>query len=167
MKVSPSPCTNRLQELAPDLGQFPAQQKLDEIGAAWAKTTGLDGDDGRDNDDSGSFLTWLLAQPMDELLRLLAYCVAVNADLTTQRETSKPAEAFAKAIGFDMRQWWTATGPGYFAGVSKPAILNAVTQACGSVPATFGAMKKDALVQAAAEAVAGKAWLPELLSDAD
>lgn len=100
-------------------------------------------------------LDWLIAQDTETLLSLLAYCWATTLDVTVSRETAVPARAFAKRVGLDMADWWSATAVGYFAQVSKARALAVVKEACPTVPSGLAELKKDALVAAAEGALRG------------
>ena len=63
-----------------------------------------------------------------------------------------------------MTKWWKASGPSYFNHVSKARILEVVTEAAGANAASpLQALKKDAAVSGAEQALAGVAWLPGVL----
>lgn len=75
--------------------------------------------------DRDDLLELVLALPQEKLLALLALCAASTVDVVTPREDDDNAEALARAVGLDMRAWWTATADGYFAHVPKAATLAA------------------------------------------
>lgn len=80
-------------------------------------------------EDSAELFAVLLAKPQDELVRLLAVCVAVTVDVVTPRTTQQqPGAELAQAVGLDMAAWWKPTSEGYFRHIAKPAILEAVEQ---------------------------------------
>ncbi len=57
--------------------------------------------------DSAELFAALLAKSQDELVRLLAVCVAVTVDVVTPRTTrQQPGEELAQAVGLDMAAWW-------------------------------------------------------------
>jgi len=71
----------------------------------------------------------LLAKSQDELVRLLAVCIAATVDVVTPRATQRqPGAELAQAVGLDMAAWWKPTAEGYFRHVPKAAILEAVGQ---------------------------------------
>ncbi len=74
------------------------------------------------------------------------------------------ANALAAALGLDMADWWVPTPEGYLSHVAKAQIVEGLKEA-GPDLAGGGveAMKKDALVTAAASRLAGTRWLPEPL----
>ena len=76
------------------------------------------------------FFPWLLAQEQTTVLQLLTVVVAVTVTGICGSEPERHSnDALALAVGLDMRNWWTATGPTYFNHVSKGRILDVVTEA--------------------------------------
>ena len=77
------------------------------------------------------------------------------------------AHALSAALGLDKAHWWEPPAEGYLNHVPKAQIVEALKDA-GPDLAGGGveAMKKDALVTAAASRLAGKRWLPEPLRQA-
>ncbi|HQV57341.1 MAG TPA: helix-turn-helix domain-containing protein [Ilumatobacteraceae bacterium] len=80
------------------------------------------------------------------------------------RSISKELDALSAALGLDMADWWEPTAEAYLNHVPKAQIIAALKEA-GPELAGGGveAMKKDALVSAAASRLAGTRWLPEPL----
>lgn len=71
----------------------------------------------------------LLTMEQDELVRLLAVCVATTVDGVTNRAAADAPDAeLAQAVGLDMAIWWQPTAESYFLHVSKAVILDAVAQ---------------------------------------
>ena len=63
-----------------------------------------------------------------------------------------------------MAQWWQPTVASHLGRVSKPLILEAVTEAKGKPAAdNIAAMKKGDMAAHAAELLAGTGWLPAML----
>ncbi len=92
---------------------------------------------------------WALEQPQDVLLKVLAVAVAhtVNAiqsphdDASTGRLAA--ADALARALTFDMANWWQPTAANYFARIKKDQILQAIQEATGaSVKERLRSLKK-------------------------
>jgi ParB family transcriptional regulator, chromosome partitioning protein len=107
---------------------------------------------------------WLLKQPHEDVLALLAFCVAVTVNAVQSNEGESPADALAVAANLDMRQWWTATARNYFSRVSKPSIVKAVSEAASpEATSAMRVMKKSAAAQLAEERTAGTGWLPAVL----
>lgn len=165
LRVSVAPALEEHQRKAADLVDSRALARLSDLHAEWRARLSAGGEarEGGDEDAGDATLDWLVAQDTEVLLRLLAYCVAVSVDVTTGSEKACRARAFARAAGLDMADWWEATGPGYFAHVSKARALAVVGQACAAPPSGLDALKKEALVAAAAQALQGTRWLPEPL----
>lgn len=70
----------------------------------------------------------------------------------------------ATAVGLDMRRTWTVTSDSYFSRVSKPRILEAVTEAVNEVEAgRIAGFKKTDMAEAAERLVEGTGWLPSIL----
>lgn len=79
-------------------------------------------------EESAQVFGWLLEQPQDTVLGLLAYCVAQSVDGITDSEARGPVDELARAAALDMREWWTATAASYFGSVSRARILEVVQQ---------------------------------------
>jgi len=113
---------------------------------------------------------WALEQPQSVLLKVLAVAVAhtVNAvqsphdDASTGRLAA--ADALARALTFDMANWWQPTAANYFARIKKDQILQAIQEATGApVKERLRSLKKQDLVAEAEKSVTGTRWLPEIL----
>lgn len=118
--------------------------------------------------ESAQVFAWLLEQPQDTVLGLLAYCVAQSVDGITDSEARGPVDELARAAALDMSEWWSATAASYFGSVSRARILEVVQQTVSAeAAASLSKLKKVALVQAAEQKVAGSGWLPALLGNAD
>ncbi|WP_374394873.1 ParB/RepB/Spo0J family partition protein [Sphingopyxis sp.] len=118
----------------------------------------------------------LAAFDANEQAALFAHCVAfgVNAvwepaNRYNEGRVSARAVAsridhshiLARAAGLDMvGAGWTATVANYLGRVTKPAILDAVEEACGSdATGRLGGMKKPEMASAAEELLQGTGWL--------
>jgi ParB family chromosome partitioning protein len=109
---------DRLEGMAPDLPESPAAVALRELQQVAGEAL---------PEDSAELFAALLAKPQDELVRLLAVCVASTVDVVTPRATvQQPGEELAQAVGLDMAAWWQPTAEGYFKHVPKAVILDAV-----------------------------------------
>lgn len=114
--------------------------------------------------DPQALFRWLLAQPRDVLLDLLAYCTARSIDAVAARErTPDQSDALAEALGLglDMADWWAPTAANYLNHVSKTKALEAVAEATGEhgTPAV-AAMKKAEAAAHCARRLEGMRWLP-------
>lgn len=115
--------------------------------------------------DPEALFRWLLAQPRDVLLDLLAYCTARSIDAVAARErTVDQSDAIAEALGLDMADWWVPTAANYFGHVSKAKALEAVQEATGEhdTPAV-AAMRKAEAAAYCARRLEGTRWLPSPL----
>ncbi|HKY91762.1 MAG TPA: ParB N-terminal domain-containing protein, partial [Nevskiaceae bacterium] len=136
LRITLSPSVDELKRKAEDLVESKALQRLSDIHTDWNTRLSV-GDASGDDEDQGASdptIDWLVAQDMETLLSLLAYCVATSVDLTVARESTVKARAFTKAVGLDMADWWEATASGYFAHVSKARTLAVVKEACATPP---------------------------------
>ncbi|MCW1410741.1 MULTISPECIES: ParB/RepB/Spo0J family partition protein [Rhizobium] len=110
--------------------------------------------------------TWLLEQPTDKLLELLAYVTAANLNgVKIKNDQSRSrldnAEQVAVAVSLDMRQHWTADAT-FLNRLSKAGIAEVLDEA-GCSAQVVRAIEKVAKAEAVAEAetqLAGKGWLP-------
>jgi ParB family chromosome partitioning protein len=115
-------------------------------------------------EDADSLFGWLTHQTQENVLRLLAYCVARTLNEVSIDEEDHPHDALMVATALDMRDWWTATGETYFASVPRSRILEVLKETVS--PEVVGALsnlKKGELVVAAEERLAGAGWLPSAL----
>ncbi|MDH6170064.1 ParB family chromosome partitioning protein [Variovorax boronicumulans] len=108
---------------------------------------------------------WLLAQPRDLLLDLLAYCTARSIDAVVARErTADQSDGIAEVLGLDMADWWVPTSANYLGHVSKAKAHEAVHEATGeqATPAV-AAMKKAEAAAHCTRRLEGTRWLPSPL----
>lgn len=153
INISASP-QDGLDAFAPDVAQSPALIGLREVRQAWAVRLPSDPD---------ALFAELLAFPPQELLSLLAVCVAATVGAVTPREDTLPATALAQAVGLDMHPWWTPTAEGYFAHVSKAKAIEAVQVFAPEHAARLAKLKKNDLASEAERLAAGTGWLPAML----
>jgi len=153
INISASP-QDGLDAFAPDVAQSPALIGLREVRQAWAARLPSDPD---------ALFAELLALPLQELLSLLAVCVATTVGAVTPREDTLPATALAQAVGLDMPPWWTPTAEGYFAHVSKAKAIEAVQVFAPEHAARLAKLKKNELASEAERLAVGTGWLPVML----
>ena len=141
---------------AEDMEASAAWQQLEAERQAWA--THLP-------EDVDAILPWVLRQSNATVVRLLTFLIATSVTGVYGIEPDKQStDGIAAALGLDMTKWWKAAGPSYFNYVSKARILEVVTEAVGANAASpLQALKKDAAVSGAEQALAGVAWLPGVL----
>lgn len=150
VNISASP-QDGLDAHAPDVAQSRAVSGMREVRQAWADRLPQDPD---------ALFTELLTFPQQELLSLLAVCVAVTVDAVTSRESDTPAVLLAQAVGLDMHDWWTPTAAGYFEHVSKAKTLEAVQAFAPEQVNRLAKLNKVELASEAERLVTGTGWLP-------
>ncbi|MCR1762576.1 chromosome partitioning protein ParB, partial [Pseudomonas aeruginosa] len=107
----------------------------------------------------------LLAMPQDELVRLLAVCVAVTVDVVTPRVAQhQPGAELAQAVGLDMGAWWKPTAEGYFKHVAKAVILEAVGEFAPKHVNRLAKLKKADIASEAERLVEGTGWMPAVFT---
>jgi ParB family chromosome partitioning protein len=155
LQVSPQLSGYALEAVADNLKTSPAWLAVQEAKDAWQA---------RLPEQQGEWFGWLLGLSQAELLELLALCSALTANALPSAGAASSANAIATALGLDMADWWEPTAEAYLNHVPKAQIIAALKEA-GPELAGGGveAMKKDALVSAAASRLAGTRWLPEPL----
>jgi ParB family transcriptional regulator, chromosome partitioning protein len=147
-----------LDKHAPDLGQSPAAIQFRDVRQTWLA---------RLPTDAGELFAALLTTPQENLLSLLAVCVAMTVGAVTPREDALPAAALAQAVGLDMHDWWTPTADGYFAHVSKSKALEAVRVFAPEHALRLLKLKKDELASEVERLAVGSGWLPQMLQVAE
>ncbi len=155
LQVSPQLSAYALEAAADDLKTSRAWLAVQEAKDAWQA---------RLPEQQGDWFGWLLGLSQADLIELLALCSALTANALPTAGAASSANAIATALGLDMADWWEPTVEAYLNHVPKAQIVAALKEA-GPELAGGGveAMKKDALVTAAASRLAGKRWLPEPL----
>lgn len=112
---------------------------------------------------------WLLEQPTDKLLELLAFVTAANLNgVKAKHDHSKErlanADQIAIVVGLDMTAYWTANAT-FLARLSKAGIAEVLDEA-GYAVQQVRAIEKSPKAEAVEEAeklLAGKGWLPPML----
>ncbi|MBH1575188.1 chromosome partitioning protein ParB [Stenotrophomonas maltophilia] len=158
MGVSPK-VQDRLEGMAPDWPESPAAVALRELQQVAGVAL---------PEDSAELFAALLAKPQDELVRLLAVCVASTVDVVTPRATThQRGEELAQAVGLDMAAWWKPTAEGYFKHVSKAAILDAVGEYAPEQVNRLAKLKKADIASEAERLADGTGWMPAIFKAAD
>lgn len=142
-----------LEGYAPDYPQSPAAVALRELQQLWGEKL---------PDDDAELFAALLAMPQDELVRLLAVCVASTVDVVSSREHDAPGKVLAQAVGLDMAAWWKPTAEGYFSHVSKAVILEAVQQFAPGQVTRLAKLKKADIASEAERLAEGTGWMPAM-----
>jgi ParB family transcriptional regulator, chromosome partitioning protein len=68
--------------------------------------------------------SWLLKQPQEEVLDLLALCVSSSVNTVTSREDAPVPEVLRlmTALDMNMANWWGSTADNYLSHVSKDGL---------------------------------------------
>ena len=145
---------DRLEGMAPDWPESPAAVALRELQQVAGE--GLP-------QDSAELFAALLTKPQDELVNLLAVCVASTVDVVTPRATPHhPGEELAQAVGLDMAAWWQPTAEGYFKHVPKAAVLQAVGEYAPEQVSRLAKLKKADIASEAERLANGSGWMPAI-----
>jgi ParB family chromosome partitioning protein len=157
LALTPDPDARSLTGQAPDLPESRAQRALDQGHAEWRARLPRKPD---------GLWKWLLKQEQPVVLALLAYCVgqtvyAVRAPhAPTPTARLQAADQLAKALKFDMADWWEPTVANYLNRVKRAQVIEALEQAD---KAELEKLKKGDLVKMAQGRLKGTRWLPEVL----
>ena len=145
---------DRLEGMAPDWSESSAAVALREPQQACA---------GKLPEDSAELFAALLAMEQDELVKLLAVCVASTVDVVTLRATPhQPGAELAQAVSLDMAAWWKPTAEGYFRHVPKAAILQAVGEYAPEHVNRLAKLKKADMASEAERLADGTGWMPAI-----
>ncbi|MCD0497178.1 ParB/RepB/Spo0J family partition protein [Pseudomonas aeruginosa] len=145
---------DRLEGMAPDWPESPAAVALRELQQVAGEAL---------PEDSAELFAALLAKPQDELVRLLAVCVASTVDVVTPRATQhQPGAELAQAVTLDMAAWWQPTAEGYFQHVPKAAILDAVGEFAPEHVTRLAKLKKGDIASEAERLADGTGWMPAI-----
>jgi ParB family chromosome partitioning protein len=117
-----------------------------------------------ETDEAEEMLDWLLEQPQERVIQVIAYCTAVQFDATSDSGYHHAA-GLLRIFGIDMADWWEPTRAAYFDHVTVAQIEATVADACddAQVQALSKLKGKDALAGRAEQMLAGKRWLPDVL----
>ncbi len=147
---------DRLEGMAPDWPESPAAEALRELQQVAGEAL---------PEDSAELFAALLAKSQDELVRLLAVCVASTVDVVTPRVTQhQPGAELAQAVGLDMAAWWQPTADGYFQHVPKAAILEAVGEFAPEHVTRLAKLKKGDIASEAERLTDGTGWMPAIFA---
>lgn len=149
---------DRLEGMAPDWPESPAAVALRELQQVAGEAL---------PEDSAELFAALLAKSQDELVRLLAVCVASTVDVVTPRATQhQPGAELAQAVALDMAAWWQPTADGYFQHVPKAAILAAVGEFAPEHVTQLAKLKKGDIASEAERLADGTGWMPAIFKAA-
>ena len=145
---------DRLEGIAPDWPESPAAVALRELQQVAGDTL---------PQDRAELFAVLQAKSQDELVCLLAVCVAVTVDVVTPRATPhQRGGELAQAVGLDMAAWWKPTAEGYFKHVPKAAILQAVGEYAPEHVTRLAKLKKADIAREAERLASGTGWMPAI-----
>ncbi|EPG2416034.1 MULTISPECIES: ParB/RepB/Spo0J family partition protein [Gammaproteobacteria] len=147
---------DRLEGMAPDWPESPAAVALRELQQVAGEAL---------PQDSAELFTTLLAKSQDELVRLLAVCVASTVDVVTPRATQhQPGAELVQAVGLNMAAWWQPTADGYFQHVPKAAILDAVGEFAPEHVTRLAKLKKGEIASEAERLADSTGWMPAIFA---
>ena len=147
---------DRLEGIAPDIPDSPAVVALRELQQVAGEAL---------PQDCAELFAVLLAKSQDELVRLLAVCVAATVDVVTPRAAQQqPGEELAQAVGLDMAAWWKPTSEGYFQHIPKAAILDAVGDYAPEQVSRLAKLKKADIASEAERLADGTGWMPAVFA---
>ena len=158
INISATSHVDSLGTHALDVEASPAAIGLREVREAWAARL--------PNRPADLFDT-LVAMPQEDLMGLLAVCVASTVGAICSREDEAPASLLARHLGLDMHAWWKPTAAGYFEHVSKGKALEAIRTVAPEQVSRLAKLKKADLASEAERLVAGTGWLPAMLCMVD
>ncbi|MDY1261786.1 ParB/RepB/Spo0J family partition protein [Pseudomonas aeruginosa] len=145
---------DQLEGMAPDWPESPAAVALRTLQEVAGEAL---------PQDSTELFAALLAKSQDELVQLLAVCVAATVDAVTPRATQRqPGAELARAVGLDMATWWKPTAEGYFRHVPKAAILEAVGLFAPEHVTRLAKLKKTDIASEAERLADGIGWMPAI-----
>jgi len=108
---------------------------------------------------------WLLEQPQDRLLSLLALCTSLSINGVSREEGPNAINAIAGALNLNLSAYWQPTCESYFNHVSKDRIVAVVSEVVSKAEgARLSKMKKAEAAQTAEKLLEGKGWLPEFMA---
>lgn len=156
LSVKASDCDSELTRSADDIEAARAWGELQNTLDQWKE---------RIPGNTDELLPWLIEQPQNVVLELLALCTALSVNAVTAQEAGQPSsDELAKAVGLDMSDWWVPTGASYLTQVSKGQIVEAVSEAVSAeVAAPLAKLNKGEAVVKAEALLKGTRWLPTLL----
>lgn len=147
--------------MAPGLADTPLAERVDARHQTWAAQL---------PEDTNELWDVLAAFDADSREALFAHCVALTLNAMHESYNRRPralvhAGRLAETISLDLAaSGWVPTAENYLGRVTKARILEAVREAKGEQAAQrLEGLKKDAMAEAAAQALAGTGWLPEPL----
>ena len=105
-------------------------------------------------------LTWLIEQPLETLVQILALCTALTVYNGTAVMRHGAGNLIPGAIGLDMADYWCATGDTYFKSVPKALIAEALAEIDPEAAKKVDKLKKGEAVALAEATMKDTRWLP-------
>ncbi len=152
-----------LEGHAPEIAESVAGKAIAERHAAWAARLP------RAAADAWGFVAGL---DSGDLMALLAHCASLSVNAVRNPLDRRPlalahADTLARDAALDMSAYWSVTGRGYLAQVTKARIVEAIGEGASlEAAAKLADLKKPTMVEAAEQALVGTGWLPPLLRPA-
>ncbi|MEP6606231.1 MAG: chromosome partitioning protein ParB, partial [Nitrosospira sp.] len=147
----------KLKNDAEDIDKSYAMSVIDDTFTRWASRI----------EAVANLFDWLLKQPQEDVLDLLALCVSMSVNTVSSREDAPAAEisSLMNALNMNMADWWEPTGDSYLSHIGKERIIGIVSDAVSpQIAQTLTKLKKGELVKAAEGHLTGLRWLPDALN---
>lgn len=113
--------------------------------------------------DESKLGEWLADLDETDRHALLAHCIAMtmNTGGTPQSQMHEDAQAIARTVGLDMREWWRPTRANFLDRLTKSEIVAAVTEGVSQQAAwRLEGLKKDRMASEAEKLLENSGWLP-------
>ena len=117
-------------------------------------------------DDQYHLLSWLIEQPLDTLVQILALCTALTVYNGAASVRHGSGHLIPQAIDLNMADYWSATGDTYFKSVPKALIAEAIATVDPEAAKTVDKLKKGEAVALAEAKLKDSRWLPAVLQTA-
>lgn len=160
---------SRFPERGPDLDSSPAAQAIEQRHEDWKAAI---------PEDATALWDWIASLSQGQQLSLLAHCVSFGVNALHEKPNAyggagvtphglerrmSEADRLAKATGLDLvAEGWVPTADNYLSRVSKPRILEAVSEGVGEQASQLiDHLKKGDMANEAERLLADSGWLPE------
>jgi ParB family chromosome partitioning protein len=128
---------------------------------AWADMAALTGAvESEVPQDGDGALPWLIAQPMEVLIKILALCSAKSIYAGAGSLRQARVDLVADAVGLDMTNYWAASGDTYFKSVPKALIAEGIAEVDPEKAKAVDKLKKGEAVALAEGVLIDSKWLP-------
>lgn len=151
--VTASQNTTSLHPFIQNYEESEVAQELQTISETWASILPTNADE---------LLDWLLSQPQNVILGLLAYCTSKSIDVNST-QSNDHYQKLGVLFELDIRKTWKPTAENYFSRVSKSQMMDVVKETGCSLSVDVEKAKKGDLAKQVAEVIKDANWLPELL----